>query len=70
MISLCSVECELEKKRKDYAFQCQFNEKPSIIPGCPGEECESHNQVQLDICAFAEQWHADQKRLKANWQKG
>jgi len=25
-----------EKKRKDYAFRRQFNEKPSIIPGCPG----------------------------------
>ena len=23
------------QKRKDYAFRCQFNEKPSIIPGCP-----------------------------------
>jgi len=23
-------------KRKDYAFQCQFNEKPSIISDCPG----------------------------------
>jgi len=25
-----------EKKRKDYAFWRQFNQKPSIIPGCPG----------------------------------
>ena len=24
------------KKRKDYAFWRQFNEKPSIIPGCRG----------------------------------
>ena len=24
-----------EKKRKDYAFRRQFDEKPSIIPGCP-----------------------------------
>ncbi len=24
------------KKRKDYAFRRQFNEKPSIILGCPG----------------------------------
>ena len=24
------------KERKDYAFRHQFNEKPSIIPGCPG----------------------------------
>ncbi len=26
---------QAEKKRKDYAFRRQFNEKPSIIPGCP-----------------------------------
>jgi len=26
-----------EKKRKDYTFRRQFNEKPSIIPGCPGK---------------------------------
>ncbi len=25
-----------KKKRKDYAFRRQFNEKPSIVPGCPG----------------------------------
>jgi len=25
-----------ERKRKDYAFWRQFNENPSIIPGCPG----------------------------------
>ena len=23
-------------KRKDYAFRRQFNEEPSILPGCPG----------------------------------
>jgi len=25
------------KERKDYAFRRQFNEKPSIIPGFPGD---------------------------------
>ena len=25
-----------EKKRKDYTFWCQFNEKPRILQGCPG----------------------------------
>ncbi len=24
------------EKRKDYAFRRQFNEKPSVIPSCPG----------------------------------
>jgi hypothetical protein len=24
-----------KRKEKDYAFRRQFNEKPSIIPGCP-----------------------------------
>jgi len=27
-----------EKERKDYAFRSQFDETPSIIPGCP-EKC-------------------------------
>jgi hypothetical protein len=29
------VNADIEKKRKDYTFRRQFNEKPSIIPGCP-----------------------------------
>ena len=30
-------------KRKDYAFRRQINEKPSIIPGCPGtDQCDLH----------------------------
>ena len=32
----------LEKKRKDYAFRRQFNEKPSIITGCP----ENHHATR------------------------
>ena len=28
----------LKKERKDYTFRCQFNEKPSITPGCPGPQ--------------------------------
>ncbi len=35
-----------EKKRKDYAFRRQFDEKPSSIPGCPGPS--------LHICILAE----------------
>ncbi len=32
-----SRRCDVrkEKKRKDFAFWCQFNEKPTVIPGCP-----------------------------------
>ena len=30
-----TIRIRKEKKRKDYAFRRQFNEKPSIIPGCP-----------------------------------
>jgi len=33
-----------EKKRKDYTFRRQFNEKPSIIPGCPGLTIETSLQ--------------------------
>jgi len=32
-----------EKKRKYYAFQRNFNEKPSIIPGYPG--CQQHTRT-------------------------
>ena len=30
-----------KRKEKDYAFWCQFNKKPSIIPGCPVVACMS-----------------------------
>ena len=33
----------LKKKRKDYAFRRQFDERPNVILGCPGLE---------NICAF------------------
>jgi len=35
----------IEKKRKDYAFRRQFNEKPSIIPGCPGDGTVKDNYL-------------------------
>ena len=35
-----------EKKRKDYAFRRQFNEKPSIIPGCPDDGEETASDLQ------------------------
>ncbi len=35
---LVQQSCQKERKEeeKDYAFQRHFDEKPSIIPGCPG----------------------------------
>jgi hypothetical protein len=36
-----------EKKRKDYAFRRQFNEKPSVIPGCSGPECHMQSPDEL-----------------------
>ena len=38
-----------EIKWKDYAFQHQIDEQPSIIPGCPGIFPKSYQQ-QLDDC--------------------
>ncbi len=32
-----------EKKRKDYTSRRQFNEKPSIIPGCPAFFIRTHD---------------------------
>ena len=40
-----------EKKRKDYAFRRQFNEKPRIIPGCPG------HTVWLSLLGCAQALH-------------
>ena len=38
---------EKEKKRKDYAFRRQFNEKPSIIPGSLGVEERTKGTFRL-----------------------
>ena len=37
---------EKEEKRKDYVFSHQFNEKPSIIPGCPGRTSLNKGNTQ------------------------
>jgi len=44
----------VEKKRKDYAFRRQFNEKPSFIPGCPGVlavhiKCANHTSCHVPM---------------------
>ncbi len=53
-----------ENKRKDYAFQGQLNEKPSIIPGCPG----MHQDI-VHAC-FVGIMHQDPlHRLVAVWLK-
>ena len=39
---------EKKKRRKDYAFWRRFDEKPSIIPGCPaGRQCHCWRQAFL-----------------------
>ena len=40
-----------EKKRKDYAFWRQFDEKPIIVPGCPGLPHHTSTQNDLHITA-------------------
>ncbi len=49
VVLVCLHDCLLElnslrkeKKKKDYAFWRQFNEKPSSIPGCPGLNSLTH----------------------------
>ncbi len=45
-----------EKKRKDYTFWRQLNEKPSIIPGCPGKlQCNTcmHTPNDKSLPQFA-----------------
>ena len=49
---LAVLQVPVEKKRKDYAFQRQFNEKPSIIPGCPVQVPVYTLQVSLHALQF------------------
>ena len=39
------------QKRKDYIFRHQFNEKPSIIPGCPGLLLTTQSSVFVQRCS-------------------
>jgi len=47
-ISLSSLS---EKKKKDYAFLRQFNEKPSTIPGCPVAACQTW-LVTMELASY------------------
>jgi len=38
-----------EKKRQDYAFRHQFDEKPSITPGCPGKAVQFFIAIQVKV---------------------
>ena len=35
---------EKKRKREYYAFRGQFNEKPSIVLGCPGDKIDNLNR--------------------------
>ena len=54
-------EKEKEKeKRKNYAFRRQFNEKPSMIPGCPAAQniwwlYTAHLAIPSAVCDTANQ---------------
>jgi len=39
-----------KKKKKNNAFQCQFNEKPSIILGCPGAYTTMIQSMVVQAC--------------------
>jgi len=43
-----------KRKSKDYAFRHQCNEKPSMIPGCPGIHLKGIYTAQLLI--NVDQW--------------
>jgi len=53
---LPSIKQWIHIKEKTYAFWHQFDEKPSIIPGCPGikthqsiEQCGCHAKIKLVV---------------------
>ena len=52
--SVC-IRAVTEKKRKDYAFWRQFNEKPSIIPGCPGRAVTHTSEMRERTKGFFKQ---------------
>ena len=52
-----------EKKRKDYTFRRQFNEKPNITQGCPGL------MICMQYSLNTEQEHVD-KLMKLELQAG
>ncbi len=37
-MNTCKLSEKIRRKRKDYAFQRQLNEKLSMIPGCPTQK--------------------------------
>ena len=49
-VCLCVHRHVCEKKRKDYAFRRQFNEKPSIIPGCPDRHVCACVRGSVHVC--------------------
>ena len=48
---VCQMYIRKKKKRKDYAFWRQFEEKPSVTPGCPGDVCHTMS-AQMSLRAF------------------
>ena len=53
-----------KKERKDYAFQRQFHEKPSIIPGCPGGGTSKHKATFAlqKLPSLGKAWGTGQER--------
>ena len=45
---------DIEKKRKGYTFRRQFNEKPSIILGCPGQQMYTHESNVIILTSAPE----------------
>ncbi len=51
------------KKGKDYTFWRQFNEKPSIVLGCPGVRMTTYGW-SLSCCSKVRQFLCVEKGLK------
>ncbi len=53
-----------KKKRKDYAFRRQFNEKPSIVPGCSGGGTSEHKATFAlqKLLSLGKAWGTGQER--------
>ena len=61
----CWQSASTETKTKDYAFQHQCDEKPSIILGCPGASTGLPCSAESDAAASGEAFHSLQARQQA-----
>jgi len=57
-MSAAQFSKQRKNKRRDYAFRHQFNEKPSIILGCPGASKDASEHPDKLLLLAGLLWHS------------